>query len=201
MPTISDVEVCNMALSHIGSKSRIESIDENSAEANECKTWFDWSRRQVLEDHNWNFARKRASLALHGDAPPAGWSYRYEYPSDCIKARLIYNPSGPYADPIPFTIESVDDGSESCILTNQVNAILIYSWELLNLGQFSSLGIDALAWRLAERVAMPLTGDKQMKDLANRGYALTMRTASGSNADEGQDRPPRDGDYIRAREG
>ena len=67
MPVIGEVTIARMALSHIGASS-IESLSEDSAEAKEANTWYAVSRQTALEAFNWNFARKRQLLAVHGDA-------------------------------------------------------------------------------------------------------------------------------------
>lgn len=61
---ISNVTISNMALSHIGADSTIESMAESSAEAAQCNLWYDYSRLQVLEAYDWGFARKRLDLAV-----------------------------------------------------------------------------------------------------------------------------------------
>src|SRR3546814_8520623 len=103
----SKVQICNMALSHIGSKSTIESVDEPSAAAQQCRLWYEMARRQALGAYNWTFARKRLALAIHNDDPPEGlWNFRYQYPADCLKAREIENPGGPDMDAIKYEIET-----------------------------------------------------------------------------------------------
>ena len=67
MSVVSQVLIANMALSNIGTKSEIASLDENSVEAKQCKLWYDLSRKQALEAFDWGFARKRLTLALHAD--------------------------------------------------------------------------------------------------------------------------------------
>jgi hypothetical protein len=91
--SVSEVSICNMALSKIGASSSIESLTEESAEANECNLWYTFSRRQTLQATDWGFARRRITLATHGDDPPSGvWGYRYQYPSDCLTMRKIESP-------------------------------------------------------------------------------------------------------------
>lgn len=125
MPTISSLIVANMALSHIGAESTISSLSEDSAEANECSLWMEYSRLETLEALDWNFARKPAPLALHPQPFPelSRYSYRYIYPSDCVKMRLLVNPLfpgkvtpwdarvrllGSGTNAIPFEIEHAD---------------------------------------------------------------------------------------------
>ena len=61
----SPVQICNMALSHIGSEARVSSISppDGSVEAGHCATFYDVARTEMLEPGNWAFALKRAALA------------------------------------------------------------------------------------------------------------------------------------------
>jgi len=199
MPSISSVQICNMGLSHIGAKGSIESLDEASREAQVCKLWFDWSRNQVLEDFNWPFARKRQTLALLTEAAPDEWSYKYAYPSDAVKARWIVNPVGKEADAIPFTVETVIDGSSKCILTDLENASLIYTFDQTDPALFSSKFIDALSYRVASNIAFQITGDPELSKQVFQIYQQVLRSAGGSAAQEGIDQIPRDSEWIRAR--
>ena len=200
MPSISSVQICNFGLSHVGAKGSIESLDEASREAQVCKLWFDWSRNQVLEDFNWPFARKRQTLALLADEdPPAEWSYRYGYPSDCVKARFIVNPVGKEADAIPFQVETISDGSSKSILTDLENAVMVYTFDQSDPTLFSSKFIDALSYRVASNIAFQITGDPELSAQVFKIYQTVLRSATGSSAQEGIDQLPRDAEWIRAR--
>ncbi len=211
MAGISAVMICNMALSHVG-KGKIESLDEASAGARECKLWYDIARRTCLEAHDWNFARKRLAGALHSDAPAGTWAFRYQYPSDCIALREIVNPLGgnepimapdgyrQYApDPIPFAIEVSSDGSARTILTNMDQAVLVYTFNQLSTATFNSLFVDLLSYQLAHKIAFALTGKATLKDRMLENYAGLLRTAPIVNANEGMMAPPKDADWIRGR--
>ena len=88
MAFITDTGIANMALSHVGAESDIESLTEKTAEAIQCNLWYNFSRQQILEIYDWSFARRRLGLAPHDDTisetstdPWAGvWSFRYQYP-------------------------------------------------------------------------------------------------------------------------
>lgn len=199
MATISAVRICNMALSHIGTRSDIESLTEESTEAKVCNLWYDWSRIQVLESHNWNFCKLRVALALIEEEPNTEWNYRYEYPNNCVKARLIENPAGPNEDTLPFSIENTSDGLKKSILTGQEEATLIYTFDLANTDLFSSLFIDALSWRLAAQIAFRITGDRAVEQSAIQTFQRIMGLAMSGNSSEGVDKPERESEFIRAR--
>lgn len=199
MASISSVKICNMAISHVGDDSTIESLSESSAEAAACSIWYDWSRIQTLEGHNWDFAIKRATLALLETNPTEDWAYRYNYPTDCVKARLIVNPLGRAADPVPFTVEASSDGQVTTILTDQENAKLIYTMDVEDPTRFSSMFIDALSWRVASRIAFSLTGKREIVRDSETIAAQHLNAAQNSNANEGMGDKPREAPWIEAR--
>ncbi len=103
----SDIEICNQALSRIGTRSTIASLTEASKEAKQCNLVYAQTRDEVLSMAFWNFAKKTATLSLLKSAPgtpsnPTGatqwsnaypappWLYEYSYPSDCLQFRSIY---------------------------------------------------------------------------------------------------------------
>lgn len=78
------VTICNIALSRIGNKANVSSIDppDESTEAEACARFYPLALGTLLDMHNWSFATKRATLALRTtDADP--WLYAYSLPSDC----------------------------------------------------------------------------------------------------------------------
>jgi hypothetical protein len=196
---MDEVTISNMALSNCGSSDVIESLNEKSTAAEQCLLWYDFARRQALEAHNWSFARKRDTLALHSDPAPSGWYYRYAVPADYIKARLIENPGGFDLDAIPFDAESALTVNEQTILTDQPEAILVYTFDQAAVVRFSPLFVVTLSYLLAHYVAYPVTGNKSTKQQMLEAYSGLLRSAAGSNAQEGVARQPRDGEGIRAR--
>lgn len=199
---LSEVQICNMALSHVGSRSKIESLTENSTEAWQCNQWYEYSRLQALEMYPWNFARMRAVLSLHAEDPPEGvWAFRYSYPNNCVVAREIENVIGPDQDAHPYKVELASDGESKSILTNVEDATLIYTFDLTNPNFYSSFFVNLLSWILASNIGFSLTGKQAIVDRA-LGQVLNLQImAPAMNANEEVKVPPRDADWIRERQG
>ena len=198
MPSV--ISICNEALSHIGAKSTIAQLDERSAEARACNQHYDTCRLEVLEAYEggWNFARSRMTLATHGEDPPDQWSFRYQYPANCVKALLIWNPSGPDEPRIPFEIEQAADGSRS-ILTDLDDAVLIYTKETTDANLFSRLFCTALSYLIATKICLRLTGDLKVLAVVQNNYLGTLQKSEASNANEGGKREEPDASWIKAR--
>ena len=95
----SKVSICNLALSRIRA-SEVENVTtERSKSASACKIHYDPSRKSALRDHDWNFARKEITLALLTETY-TGWTYAYQYPTDCLMIRKIFDVTGEYTSNI-----------------------------------------------------------------------------------------------------
>ena len=198
--------IANMALSHVGA-SDIESLDEDSSEANQVRVFYDICRRQTLEAFDWTFARRRQEIALHGDVisetaddPMAGvWGFRYQYPADALVIRKIQNPNAPPDDDFPFDIELSLDGETKSILTNIESAVVVYTRDIEDTGLFSALFSLALSYLLASLIAYPLGKKEKVVARVIRSYDISVRNAAANDANERMPAPERDADWIRGR--
>ena len=61
----SEVDICNLALAHLGDSATVASINppEGSAQAEMCQRFYPIARDSLLEMHNWGFATRRKALA------------------------------------------------------------------------------------------------------------------------------------------
>lgn len=203
--------MCNRALGAIASRSTISSINENSTEANECNRWYDMTRQAVLRKHNWGFARMPVTMTLLGTAPgvddePATdlpwsfmpWSYEYAYPQDCLKFRLII-PTIPGVPVVPRPwltsvppirwARSADRDTNNVpirvILTDQPQAVGVYTFDCTNPDLFDDLYMEALVYTLAANIAMPVTGNPNIgKGMMNQAQDTIMR-AMAADGNEG----------------
>lgn len=193
------VVVSRMALAHIGARSNIESLDELGAEPKAAKLWFDQARKQVLEAFDWSFARKRLTLATHGDAPPTGeWAYRYQYPADAIMIRRIVNPVLSLGDAPPFEIETSVNGTLS-IVTNVNGACAVYTFDQQQLDLYSPLAILALSYALAHLMSNNLSTRQELAKQQRLNFLRTVQAARASDGNQHMPKPIRDAEWIRAR--
>lgn len=83
------LEIFNFALSQVG--LGITNDTESAApHVRAARNVYDMLRKNLLEDHYWNFAVKRTTLALRVDAPNNGeWLYQHSLPSDFISLKDV----------------------------------------------------------------------------------------------------------------
>ncbi len=193
----SVTEICNLALSHI-KRQYIQSLDDNSREAKECKRIYPLLRDSVLGDFPWGFATKHATLALRTDTPYGNWTYAYAVPSDCLAIRKIWNP---YSNEIfiEFDVAASADLTSKLIMTSQADAVLVYTARVTDTNMFDLAFVDALAWRLAADLAVPLTGDTQVQQAAYQMYTMLLGKAQQKSARETYMKVSDDSDFSRSR--
>lgn len=197
----SVVQICNMALSHIGSDARVASISppDGSVEAGHCATFYDVARTEMLEPGNWAFSLKRAALAQVTN-PSTVWAYAYAKPADCQRALRILRPSiavtvftqdlrvEPHTDDrdtAPFDIEG------EVILTNEPDAKLVYVQDVTDSTKFPASFTSALSYLLAGYLAGPIIkgnegvrlGDAMRQRAANMADVSATASANASSAE------------------
>lgn len=175
----SEVDLCNVALSHLGDSATVASIDppEGSTQAEHCARFYPIARDALLEAHTWAFATKRVVMAELANNWPQ-WQYAYARPNDCVKAIAVLAKDAaadyqtgaqwPYPTapmevgamlsvevPQPFACETNDTGAQ-VIYTNQETAMLRYVARITDTTKFSYTFTMALTWSLASMLAGPI---------------------------------------------
>jgi hypothetical protein len=199
----SEVEIYNLALANIASKAFVNSLTEDSNERKFCAANYATARDVVFEDHDWNFASFYENLALLKEStdavpPPLPWLYEYTYPSQCVKAREIVRELDNLPD-VPFRIDLDDAKSGKVIHTDKEDAKLRFTYRVSNPTLFSPRAVEAIGWKLATMIAIPITGDLKLKQNAEQSYLNAIANAKASNLNESVNRDAPEPDLIQAR--
>lgn len=180
----TEAEVCNLALGLVGQRQTLDRLDEDTAEAMACATYFKTVRNDLLEAWPWRFASKRSVLALTTEER-SGWAFCYQSPADLLKARRIWNgDTAPGAPRIPFTRELNDAATGHLILTNQPEAELVYTVELRTVALWSTAFVQAVAAQLALCLAPALAAKPQLMPTFERRAVLAFQRAAALDANE-----------------
>lgn len=154
----SAVDICNLALSHLGDEATVASIDppEQSAQGEHCARFYPMARDALLDMHYWSFATTRKALNKLTDAPLSGWSFAYQLPSNAMNIIGIVDP-GSVDDysPRAFEIETLSDGT-GVLYSNTDGAICRYTMHVIDPTRFPPAFVDALSWLLASMLAGPI---------------------------------------------
>lgn len=122
----------NNALKNIGATGEmVDYSTDTSREGDEVRRNIYAIINEILEEHDWGFARRTRELALHADDPPASFSYRYTLFPDCLVPLEIVVGSRPRnADPLDFDVMQDDAGLVETLVTDTANACLTYTSNL-----------------------------------------------------------------------
>lgn len=189
-----------MALSRVAHTQPIVSFTEKSKAAELCSVFFKPLRELVLADFPWPFAESIVDLADIG-SPAPGWAYRYRYPADCLKVREIIIPEQrrPMSSDqqIPYKI-GYDSGGR-VIHTDQAEAGVRFTFRVEDSTFFDPLFADALAWRLGQELALPLSSKPDLQAYCQQQYEMAKTRAQGSAFEESQDDPEPESEFVSVR--
>ncbi|MNG06251.1 hypothetical protein D3C84_894790 [compost metagenome] len=99
---------------------------------------------------------------------------------------------------IPFRI-GYDSGGR-VIHTDQPEAGVRFTFRVQDPTFFDALFADALAWRLAMDLALPLSSKPELQTYASQQFQLAMTKAEGSAFEESQDDPEPESEFVSVRQ-
>jgi hypothetical protein len=196
--SISEVDIYNLALTNAKSKAFVQLPTENSLERKYCTANFKPSVAATLEQADWKFASKSARLQLTDDVPPSPWLYAYKYPNDCAQFREILRDSDD-EELVPYDVQIDEAETGKRILSDKPLAWGRYTVLTYNVNLFSPLFIDAVAWRLAMRIAPPLIGENAPLRFLTQMYTVALSVAETSNKNQSVKRANQTPSLITAR--
>lgn len=189
----SEIEICNLALGHLGDTATVASIDppEGSAQAEHCARFYPIARDMLLQAHGWNFATRRIQLAQLSEVP-YGWTYAYTRPDGALDVFDIQFPNtvdfGTNSQ--PYVCEVDADGNE-VIYTDVENAVARYIVQVTDTTKFPPLFTLALSWQLAGMLAGPvLKGDVGAAEAKRCAQMAQAYLSEAKVADSRQRRVP-----------
>ena len=201
---VSEVDICNLALSHVGDDATVASINppEGSTQASHCARFYPIARDFLLDSHNWGFCTTRATLNLLTVTPVSGWLYAYAKPSNVLKMLAVFSDistpnftpppfvpdSYPYAQPVTYSMpndyapqefesEILADGTQ-VIYSNTPSAIARYTQRITDPQMFSPIFTDTLGWLLASYLAGPVIKGEAGQSMAKFCAAMAKAQLS-----------------------
>lgn len=215
----SEVDFCNMALSHVGSDAVVAAIDppDGSVEAGHCARFYPIARAELIEQHAWGFARRRVALAAVTN-PSTVWAFAYALPSPCLKPLRVLNSntlslSGFFPPISPFVTASElavfdERGSadydieNGVLLTNEEDAVLLYLVDVIDTSRWPPGFGVSFSYLLASFLAGPIIKGRDGAETAKtlRQVAMNARgAASALDANSASEPANAMPDSIRAR--
>ena len=191
MPTGStSTTVTNEALQFIASQYQITSLTDGSPAAKAANAVYAPTVELLLRELDPDFARYTLALTSAGAPTPVPpWAYEYTYPADMLRLRQVRPPgSGTGSlsdvnDPHPIranvAFDIIGGVNTKVILTNQQNALAVYTTSLVTEAAWDAVFQDAVVRRLANPLAMALSG---RPDFAKEILMQSAQMASAAEA-------------------
>jgi len=203
------VEICNLALGHLGQDANVSSIDppEFSFEGELCARFYPLARDVVLESADWTFAIRTVDGAPVPCDNPA-WSYAYALPDDCLRLVRLRAPgfmvsaTQPQEDHAEAYSIELGTGAVPRVYAHAAQAVLRYVSRVADAIAFPPLFVQALTWKLAAMLAGPIYKGDVGRDEAKRCeqmLALYIGRAVSSDVGQGTVRWRRDPPWVTGR--
>lgn len=181
----SNIDICNLALSHLGvdSISNIETPVTNVEII--CSAFYDIARQTLLRDGKWQFAIKQLSLAEDNTTPLFLYSHQsVEFPSDFVTLLYLVNTQ--------FSRISLNDGSSFRIMGNRILTDMtapynmIYISDIKDVNKFTQEFKLLLSFYLAFLISEQVGASSDKKQYVSQMYTSMLAKAKSHN---GQDIP------------
>lgn len=183
----SEVDICNLALVHIGETPNISSINppEDSAYAERCARFYPLARDVTLEapNANWSFARKRAALAAL-TVNNSAYDFAYQLPSDCLRPRLLL--------PVDYTVEDEQGRGEDfrvegdILYSNAESPTLLYTFRQTAVTKYTPLFVDCVGKLLGYYLAGAVAKDEGLQRRLWSQWQQALAQGAQSNGNVGK---------------
>ena len=220
---ISEVDVVNMALSHLIAP-KINSMLEQTPQGEAARQFYYTDRDAFVQEARWTFARKSALLQSLS-YPDNNWAYAYLYPADCLNIDQLRipeltltqpnNPSVTGAYPVgsgnwdirnvPHEICQEEINGQptgrQIILCNLDAAILVYTRQITDPNQWPATFLKAFALYLAMDLGGSLNSTPSIMADVEHKFARACPTAKRVSANEVTDNGDCRSSFERNRRG
>ena len=184
----SQVTIANDALSALG-QERIMAFDENNDRARLATEHYPGSRDHVLESMEMKGTITRASLPLLTSTPLFGFANQFQLPADFIKLK----------DPELLSERFRIEGDK--YLTDSDIANVEYIRRETDVNLFGELVRNAIGFKLAEKMCLPLTKDRQLRRDIKALYEDALAEAQLQDMRQGPIDQLGSSDWLQGREG
>ena len=150
--------LANESLLLLGANT-ITSFADDDSNAVLVNRFYGSERDALLRSHRWNFAISTANLASLADTPIIDWQFKFTLPTD------------------PYCLRILD--------VRTVTGDITYVQRVEDPTQFDALFYQALVFRLAWKMAYPVTRSSATMSLMGQMYDAVVRDARTVDSQEG----------------
>jgi hypothetical protein len=174
----SKVDIANEALLMLGANS-ITSFTDNDSNAVLVNRFYEGERDAVLRSHRWNCAITTANLASLATAPIIDWAFKFTLPTDpyCLRILDVRTVSG------DIKLDHAIQGRE--LLTEESTVDITYIQRLEDATLFDALLHQAIVFRIAWKLAYPITRSHTVMSQMGAMFESIVREARTIDSQEG----------------
>lgn len=200
----SQTDILNLAILKLAQSDTIPNISDESNIARVGVRLWQHCVDLVLSDRIWDFAMKSEVAALVTDPPSPGWTYRYEYPNDCLKLEALVDSQNLALNPDPvywcwyewpvnlmrlYQWRKGWGPQGTCVDAYLPEAIFLYTVRMTDADteRFPPHFVEALACKLAQFMAPPVIGSVGLNAQTSleQAYQFALSRASALDGNEG----------------
>tara|TARA_Y100000310_G_scaffold45879_1_gene42745 strand:- start:475 stop:1047 length:573 start_codon:yes stop_codon:yes gene_type:complete len=175
MTEVSEVSICNNALTLLGDKT-ITALDENSNQGRACNANYNNVRDYVQRAHRWNSCMELANIASDATSPTWGWTNRFLLPVDpwCLRVLEIQGLEMEEWEVFGRYLQCDNSSVNMKYLARVTDPMLM-----------DSMLTQCIAARLAYQIAYRLTSDKGEQDRMIGIYKDNLKDSRSIDGQEG----------------
>ncbi len=166
--------IANLALIKMGADTITAITDTGDEKARKLNAVWEYVRDEVLEEKEWNFAKKRVELAQSVDAPEFGYDHKYALPSDYLRILSHNMPKNtPYVIEGGYMLTDYDNTSTGLFIR--------YIAKIVDPTKYTANFITAVSYRWAAEVCERITGGTVKAQAMMQGYMMALQRADSLN--------------------
>ena len=178
----SDVAVANMALTMVGANA-ITALTDKTDSARAVRRFYAARLDARLRAHDWNFARRRVSLAQLQDVPVFGYDRMFQLPQDPFCLRVLETNLEANEKWIIETYATVSS-TYRVLLTDAASVDLVYIARITDTMLWDACFADAFAAELAFLISYPLTRNATLRQGLAADATAAWRVARSVDGEE-----------------
>lgn len=178
----SRLSVYRLVASHLGQDEEILDPSDETKLTRAIASVWDAARRMSLRKNNWNFAGKRVAINPEEEPPAFGYSFAFRKPDDFVRLADV---DGPMPQDRDWKFEG------GYILANSAPLQVLYIYDCTDVAMWDDLFEMAISLKIAELVALNITGSQSLSEICARKFAAMFSDAQQIDATEN---PPQEFD-------
>jgi hypothetical protein len=198
----TQLQICNMALYHLGMQSVTALSDVGNPSVDACNVFYTPALDDIYREFGWPFATSRVLLTEVSNtaASVIGWDYIYEYPDTAANIFSVFDEgSVDTKEDQEFEVLYDPTTTERVICSNLEDAYAECSYKITDTTLFDPKFVLALTYKLAAMMAHQLVGGPDVGLKMMELYSGVLSEAKRGSGKEKLKKPKQTSSYQNSR--